>query len=114
MKSDVTLTYIVANNIKYLCKLQGRAVSELESELFVSTGYFSNIKSRGGHICVSVAYPVAKMLGVTVDDLLTKDYEVEYLKQRIEAAKRASRNAEETLAYQKLQLKLKGERFNNA
>lgn len=107
MSSNVEITYRVANNVKYLCKLQGRPLGDLESELFVSIGYFSVIKHRGGNICVSLAYKVAGMLGVSLEDLITKDYEIEYLEKQIEAAKKASRRAEETLAYQKLQLKLK-------
>ena len=62
-----------STNTRYLCKQKGKSIGELEKEIGVSTGYISRLAKTKQAIKLSSAYVTAKILEVSMDDLLSED-----------------------------------------
>ena len=61
-------------NIRFVCKNKGIQIGELETIVGVSLGYISRMEKNGKSISLRNAYSLANIVGVTIDDLLRKDF----------------------------------------
>ena len=60
---------IVAINVYYLAKKKDMKIGDIENKLGVSTGYISRMKNSGNNIPLKTAYELARILGITMNDL---------------------------------------------
>ncbi len=66
----------IATNILVIVRNKNIRVGEFEKELGLCTGYFSRLISGTiKNIPVSIIYRASKLLDVTMEDLIIKDYE---------------------------------------
>lgn len=76
------------NNIKYLCWLKGVKVYELEQDYYTGKLGALERSNRMYQAPLDLIYFCAKKLGVTVEDLVEKDYvnetELEKVRRQIE------------------------------
>lgn len=71
-------------NTRFLCRKRGVRMSELESLGGVSAGYIGRAAKRGS-IRLDIAYKTALRLGVSLDDMLSRDYKLEAKRRGLEA-----------------------------
>lgn len=71
MESIYTRIY---ENIKVLAKINNQKMSDVEKQICVSPGYLS--RERG--LKIDRVYALSKIFGVTINDLIEKDYKKEY------------------------------------
>ena len=70
-------------NVKYLAKKKGIMLGDIEESAGKQRGYLAMRKNRCRQIDLNVAMTCSKMLGVTVNDLVEKDYGGAQMKQDI-------------------------------
>lgn len=58
-------------NLKWYCKNKGIKIGEIEESIGVSRGYISRLQGKKT-ISVGKAYLIAKIFGVSLDDMLSK------------------------------------------
>ena len=82
-------------NVVYHCRSRRLKIGYIEMEAGVSQGYLSRItneKGRNRRIPLEIAAAFAKLLGVTVDDLITVDLarerRIQLLEQELEQLRR--------------------------
>ena len=68
----------VYRNVKALAKSKDMKLADVEAQAGVTTGYLSR---KGKRISVETLIKLANALGVSTDELLTKDYETELNEQ---------------------------------
>lgn len=90
MKSAFDLFY---ENVKWLCKMNGIQVGQLEKEIGVSAGYISRTAGKNKDIGLFKAYKIASIFGVTLDDLSKKNL---FKQQRIKELEEAIRFLQES------------------
>ena len=87
----------IYTNVKTLLKLQDKSIGTLEKELNLSSGYLS----RRCNYNINVVYDISKSLGVSIEDLIEKDYSYEAkkhdLEQSVQALKEQLRLAQHQL-----------------
>lgn len=71
-------------NIKYLCKLNKENLGDIENSVGLSAGYFSRLSYSRSSLKLDAVYEIAKHFGMTIDELIHKDIEVEKLEKRIQ------------------------------
>lgn len=70
-KAKEDIQYIVGNNVRKLCKEKQINMMEFSEEIDISYEYVRHIVSPGGQKSLSFysMYKIAKILGVSMDDL---------------------------------------------
>ena len=72
-------------NIKYICDEKGLNLGDVERKAGVSQGYLSRIRNTAGKgISLMKAYFLAKQVGETLDDLLSRDIDKEQRIKKLE------------------------------
>ena len=61
-------------NIKFLCKFNHIRMNELEKQLDISIGYLSKTAKHRKNLSIEKIAKISEILGVTVDDLINRDY----------------------------------------
>ena len=89
-----------ARNVRAILTAKDASVLAFESAIGVSAGYLSRLLRHDNDIAMVTAYRAAKTLGVSVEDLIEKDYVKETLVQEMQA---------EIDAHQREAERLKGE-----
>jgi len=69
-------------NAKAIAKMNGIRIDNLEHSCGMSNGYLSRVAKSGKGLDIIKIHMIADFLGVTIDDLITKNYWEEY-KSRI-------------------------------
>ena len=75
---------MIRRNFDYLIKTKGLKRGDVERSIGVCAGYFS--RSKHG-VNLSIAYKLAKLLEVSLDDLCSKDFYKNLLKEQLEKEK---------------------------
>ena len=70
--NNLNLTNLIIANIRWLAKVQSKAIGSIERGIGVPIGYFSR-RSSGAvkNMPIEIVYKVAKYLNVTIDKLCT-------------------------------------------
>ena len=78
-KSKDDVQYIVGNNLRNVCKSKKINLMEFSEEIDISYEYLRHIVSPGGQKSLSFysMYKIARVLGVTMDDLCEGIFEDE-------------------------------------
>ena len=63
----------IYQNVKWLARLHDMKMYEVEQQVGVSQGFFSRCKGLNNSMSVDVVWKIAKLFGVSLDDLLTED-----------------------------------------
>ena len=71
-------------NVKALSKSKGIHIADIEKEISFSKGYLSRYASRGMTISIYDGCCIAEMLGVSLMDLIEKDFARDYKEQRLQ------------------------------
>ena len=75
---------LIRNNFDTLIKTKGLKRGEVERAIGVCAGYFS--RSKHG-VNLTVAYKLSRYLGVSLDDICSKDFYKTTLRQQLEKEK---------------------------
>ena len=78
------MTDYVIKNIKYLCKVKGISLGELEKTVGISVGYFSRLYGRADCMSVKTLNAVSTIFDISMDDLVKRPI---YKEQRIKELK---------------------------
>ena len=78
-KSKDDIQYIIGTNVRKVCKEKNINLMEFSEEIDISYEYLRHIVSLGGQKSLSFysMYKIAKVLGVTMDDLCEGIFENE-------------------------------------
>lgn len=96
----MTISERIARNAKYLCRKQGKKLSDLETSIGVSQGYLSRIRGRS-IMPIDKCTAIAEWLGVDLEKMIYFDLQKEDKILRLEAALKAlkeERDDQERLA----------------
>lgn len=92
----MTVSERIAANARFLCRSQGKKISEMEAAVGVSTGYLSRIKGKET-LRVDVSYALAEYLGVSLSDLikpnLAKEARIAKLKAELDELEKEEEDA---------------------
>lgn len=75
---------MIRRNFDYLIKSKGLKRGDVERGIGVCAGYFSRTKHG---LNLAVAYKLSKYLGVSLDDLCSKDFYKQLLKKQLQKEK---------------------------
>lgn len=75
---------IVRNNTELLIKLKGLKKGEFETTVGVAQGYFAKSKSA---MNLSVACKISSFFGISLDDLVSSDFQKKLLRKELEQKK---------------------------
>ena len=73
----------IYQNVKWLARLHDMKMYEVEQQVGVSQGFFSRCKGLNNSMSVDVVWKIAKLFGVSLDDLLTEDLYMTYLRDTV-------------------------------
>lgn len=85
-KSKDDIQYIVGTNVRKMCKEKRVNLMEFSEEIDISYEYLRHIVSPGGQKSLSFysMYKIAKMLGVSMDDLCDGIFDDDLKKNKFE------------------------------
>ena len=97
--------YILFKNIAFLIKQNDLNIGDFEKSAGVSLGYISRSKKQHSP-SINFIVNTAKILGVSIDDLLTVDLEQKYIKNNWDKILGDTLNEEEKEKFKELLLEL--------
>lgn len=65
----MTISERIAINARYLCKQQGKSITDMEAAVGISPGYLSRVKGKAV-MRIDVGYALAGWLDVSMDELI--------------------------------------------
>lgn len=84
----MTISERIARNAKYLCRKQGKKLSDLETNIGVSQGYLSRVRGRST-MSIDKSAAIAKWFGVDLEKMIYFDMQKEDRILRLEAELKA-------------------------
>lgn len=83
-KEKIEVNARVIENIYSICKLKDIKIGTIERQLGVQIGYFARKKNYQAPLHFTDIYEVVKIVGVTINDLVYKNFAIDLISKELE------------------------------